>query len=183
VTFRKTTILALALAASLTAGCGSDDEPEGAPIPQQAATDLESRLDEVQRRMDAGGGACADIQNDTKPAVNSIVSSLPAGVDADVRDALQESFDRLFQLSEQDCDEQAGQETAPEPEPEPLPETETDTTETVPPPEETEEVPPPEEETEEEVPPGQDEEPPPGQGGENPGQGNGGGVLVPGEDG
>jgi hypothetical protein len=176
VTFRKTTILVLALAASAAAGCGGDDEePEGAPIPQQAATDLESRLAEVERRMEAGGGACADIQNDSKPAVDSIVSSLPARVDADVRDALQESFDRLFQLSEQECDEQAGQE--PEPEPVPPPDTETEETVTVPPPEETETVPPPEE-TEtvpppEEVPP-EDEE--------NPDQGGGGGVLVPGEE-
>jgi outer membrane biosynthesis protein TonB len=165
----------LVLAAGL-AGCGGDDEPEGAPIPQQAATDLESRLDEVQRRMDAGGGACADIQNDTKPAVDSIVSSLPAGVDADVRDALQESFDRLFQLSEQDCDEQAGQET--EPEPVPPPETETEETVTVPPPEETETVPPPEET--ETVPPPEEV---PTEDEDNSGQGNGGGVLVPGEDG
>jgi hypothetical protein len=179
VTFRKTTILVLALAASAVAGCGGDDEePEGAPIPQQAAVDLESRLAEVERRMDAGGGACADIQNDTKPAVDSIVSSLPSDVDADVRDALQESFDRLFQLSEDECDEQAGQETETDTEPVPPPDTDTEETETAPPPEETETAPLPEE-TEtapptEEVPP-EDEE--------NPDQGNGGGVLVPEEDG
>jgi hypothetical protein len=178
VTFRKTTILVLALAAGAATGCGGDDEePEGAPIPRQAAVDLESRLAEVERRMDAGGGACADIQNDTRPAVDSIVSSLPSGVDADVRDALQESFDRLFQLSEQECDEQAGQEPEPEPVPPPDTDTETEETVTVPPPEETETVAPPEE-TEtvpppEEVPP-EDED--------DSGQGNGGGALVPGEE-
>jgi hypothetical protein len=183
VTSRRTATLILVLAAGLAAGCGSDDEPEGAPIPQQAAADIESRLAEVERRMAAGGGACADIQNDTKPAVDSIVAALPSDVDPDVRDALQDSVDRLFELTEQECDEENGQET--EVQPEPPPETETDTetdtapTETLP--EETEEEPPPEEEQppEEEVPPGQDGELPPGQGGENPSQGNGGGAIVP----
>jgi hypothetical protein len=176
----------LALAAGLSAGCGSDDEDEGAPIPQQAAADLESRLAEVERRLDAGGeGACADIQDDTKPAVESIVASLPSDVDADVRDALQESFDRLFQLSEQQCDEEEGQET--EAEPPPVIETETETTETVPPEEDEEDEEDDEEESPPtevppETPPGQDGELPPGQGGDNPGQGNGGGAIVPGED-
>lgn len=177
-TFRGIYILVLLLAAGLAAGCGSDDEPEGAPIPQQAAADIESRLAEVERRMEAGGGACADIQNDTKPAVESIVASLPSDVDADVRDALQESIDRLFDLTEQECDEQKGQDTETQAEPPPETDTETETvpTETVP--TETEEVPPPEE-TDEELPPGQDGELPPGQGGENPGQGNGGGAVSP----
>jgi hypothetical protein len=179
VIFRKTTTVALALAAGLAAGCGSDDEPEGTPIPRQAAADLESRLAEVERRMDAGGGACADIQNDTEPAVDSIVSSLPSDVDADVRDALQESFDRLFQLTEQECDEQAGQEPEPEPEPVPPPDTETEETVTVPPPEETETVPPPEET--ETVPPPEEEVPPEDE--DSSEQGDGGGVLVPGEEG
>jgi hypothetical protein len=181
VTIRGISILVLLLAAGLAVGCGSDDEPEGDPIPQQAAADIESRLAEVERRMDAGGGACADIQNDTKPAVDSIVTSLPSSVDPDVRSALQDSVDRLFDLTEQECDEQKGQDTEvqPEPPPETETETETDTTPTETLPEETEEAPPPEEEQPEEVPPGQDGELPPGQGGENPGQGNGGGAITP----
>ena len=187
-TFRSITTVILLLAAGVAAGCGSDDEPEGAPIPQQAAADIESRLAEVERRMEAGGGACADIQDDTKPAVESTVASLPSDVDPDVRDALQESVDRLFELTEQECDEQKGQDTEVQPEPPPETETETETdTDTVPTetlPEETEEVPPPEEEQPpEELPPGQDDENPgQGNGGENSGQGNGGGAIVPGED-
>jgi hypothetical protein len=182
VTSRAITTLALLVVAGL-AGCGSDDEPQGAPIPQQAATDIESRLAEVERRMEAGGGACADIQNDTKPAVDSIVASLPSDVDADVRDALQDSADRLFQLTEQECDEEKGQDTQTQTQPELPPETETQTEEvpTEPVPTQTEEEPPPDEQPEEEQPPGQDEELPPGQGGENPGEGNGGGAIVPGE--
>jgi hypothetical protein len=183
----------LALAAGLAAGCGGDEEPEGAPIPQQAAADLEARLAEVERRMDAGGGACADIQDDTLPAVSSIVGSLPQDVDPEVRDSLEQSFERLFQLTQEQCDEQRGQET--DTEEEPPPPVETETTETLPPEdddddegeEEEEEQPPPEEVPTEEVPP---EELPPGQGGDVPGQGGGGsgdgqggggGALVPGE--
>jgi hypothetical protein len=183
---RAKTTLILALAAGLAAGCGSDDEQEGDPIPRQAADDLESRLAEVERRMNARGGACADIQNDTLPAVNSIVASLPENVDADVRDSLEQSFQRLFDLTEEQCDEQKGQEPATAPEPEPLPpvETDTETTETTPPPEDggddgdqgDEEEPPPAEPTTPTPEPDA-----PSEGGEPPGQSAGGGALVPGE--
>jgi hypothetical protein len=174
----------LVLVAGL-AGCGSDDEQKGAPIPQQAASDIESRLAEVERRMDAGGGACDDIQNDTKPAVDQIVASLPSNVDPDVRDALQESVNHLFDLADEECDTEKGQQTETAPAPEPEPETETETTETVPPETETETA-PPETDTGEQTTPGQDGELPPGQGGENPGNGNsngdGGGTFLPGEE-
>lgn len=180
---RGTAALILVLAAGVAAGCGSDDEPEGAPIPPQAAADIESRLAEVERRMAAGAGACADIQNDTQPAVDSIVASLPSDVDPDVRDALQDSVDRLFELTEQECDEEKGQDTQTQPELPPETETQTEEAPTEPAPTETEEEPPPEEDEEEvppeELPPGQDGELSPGQGGENPGQGNGGGAIVP----
>jgi hypothetical protein len=108
--------------------------------------------------------------------VDQVLSSIPNRVKADVRGALRESFDRLFQLVEQQCEE---------------PETETATTETVetvePPPETTETV-PPETET---VPPETEtiptEEPPPGPPETPPGQENGdeegGGVGPPGQEG
>jgi hypothetical protein len=181
VTYRAITTLILLLAAGVAAGCGSDDEPEGAPIPQQAATDIEARLAEVERRMEAAGGACADIQNDTKPAVDSIVASLPSDVDPDVRSALQDSVDRLFELTEQECDEQQGQQTETQAEPPPETETETEA-ETVPTetlPTETEEVPPPETQPSEEAPPEDGDELLPEQGGEGSGQGNGGGAVSP----
>ena len=135
--FRNTTTLLLALAAGLAGGCGSEDE-KGRPIPEQAVVDLDSRLNEVERRMTAAGGACGDIANDSAPAVNAIIESLPAGVDPDVRQALQDGFDRLFTLTGEQCDETKGQETEtetetdPEPLPEPEPETETETAPTVP---------------------------------------------------
>ena len=181
-TLRRTTTTALLLLATGLAACGSDDERKGDPIPQQAAADIESRLAEVERRMDAGDGACDDIQNDTKPAIDQIVASLPSGVDPDVRDALQESVDHLFDLADEECDTEKGQTTeTPPPTVESTPETEPETTETTPPPET--ETAPPETDTGEVTPPGQDGGLPPGQGGENPGNGNsggnGGGTFLP----
>jgi hypothetical protein len=180
VRLRWTATFLLALAAGL-GGCGSDDEQDGAPIPAESARQLDERLDEIERRFQFAGGACADISADSEPAVRNILASLPSDVDPDVRDALEESFDRLFALTAEQCDEQQGQDTETEPEPDPETDVETETipTESLPEPTE-EEPPPPEEETDEELPPeglppGQDEELPPGQGG-------GGGVLSPGED-
>jgi hypothetical protein len=187
---RTTTTLALVLAAGLAAGCGSDDE-EGAPIPAGAAQQLESRLAEIERRFDFAGGACNDILDDSQPAVADIIYSLPDDVDPDIRDSLEQSFVRLFELTEQECDEEAGQETETETEPPPVIETEPETTETVPPPEEEDE----EGDEEEEAPPPVETAPPettppdqgggavPGQSGELPGQGDGGGALVPQEGG
>ena len=112
--FRTSTALLIALVAATAAGCGSDDE-KGSPLPEQAVVDLESRLDEVERRMTAGGGACADITNDSAPAVDGIIQSLPSDVDPDLRQALEDGFSRLFTLTAEQCDETKGQQTEPEP--------------------------------------------------------------------
>jgi hypothetical protein len=121
VTPRTITTLLLAIAVVATAGCGADEETKPS-IPADSAQALEARLDEVQRRFDAGGGACGDIINDTQPAVQSILASLPQSVDADVRSAVTDSFDRLFELSAEQCDDEE-QSTTPT-------KTETQTTET-----------------------------------------------------
>jgi hypothetical protein len=133
VRLRTTTALLSALVAATAAGCGSEDE-KGSPLPEQAVVDLESRLDEVERRMTAGGGACADITNDSAPAVDGIIQSLPSDVDADVRQALEDGFTRLFTLTAEQCDETKGQQTEPEPAPEPETDTQTETipSETIP---------------------------------------------------
>jgi hypothetical protein len=138
VRLRTSTALLLALCAVTSAACGSEDK-KGSPLPQQAVVDLESRLDEVERRMAAGGGACADIANDSAPAVEGTIQSLPADVDPDVRRALREGFDRLFTLTQEQCDEAKGEQPAPEPPPETetTPETETETVPTEPVPTET----------------------------------------------
>lgn len=177
---RITTLLAMA-ACLVAVGCGSDDE--GKPIPASIADQLQTRLNEIERRFEFGNGACGDIENDSRPAVNQLIASIPDNVDADVRQALQDGFDRLFVLSEDECGqgEQAETDTdtdaTPTPEPEPQPEPTTtvtvppDTTETTPPPQtQTQPAPP---ETEEQVPPGQGGAAPGGGQGGNGGNGNG----------
>ena len=152
---RALAFLMAALVLSLVAaGCGGDEEGKGLP-PAQVQL-LDGRLDETQRRLDDGSaGACRDILNDTRPEVGKIIDSLPNDVDADVRDALVESFDNLWSLVGDRCQEaqrdEESQQPEPEPEPEPEPtqpettqtettETDTTTTETTPP--ATEELPP-----------------------------------------
>jgi hypothetical protein len=182
-------------AGALAAGCGSDDE--GTPIPANIANQLQTRLDEIERRFEFGNGACADIENDSKPAVEQLVSSVPNDVDADVRQALRESFDRLFELTAEQCEQQQTETQpapTPTPEPEPVPTEpappETTETEALP---ETETTPPPEQ-TETSPPPTQGEEDEGGEGGDGgegggsgagqggsgvTGEGGSGGVLVP----
>lgn len=149
---RTTTTLLIALAAGLAAGCGSEEE-QGEPIPADSVAALERQLVSIENRFAAGGGACGDITGGADPnstAVQQAIDSLPENVDPDVRQALQDGFDRLFTLTTDQCDEQQGQDTTTEEQPT---ETETQPTETEPPPTETE--PPP---TETEPPP--TEEPP-----------------------
>jgi hypothetical protein len=196
---RATTTLILALAAGLAAGCGGDEE-SGEPIPADQAAALQRQLDSIENRFQFGGDACADITGNADPnttAVRSVIDSLPQDVDPDLRDSLEQSFERLFELVQQQCDTEKGQEEEPAP-------VETEPTETIPPEddegdegEEEEEQPPPEEEeppvTEPpaEVPP-EDPTDTTGQGGAGTGnsgqggsgtagQGGGGGALVPGD--
>jgi hypothetical protein len=156
------------------AGCGGDDE-EGAPIPADQVQLLERRLTETENRLSDGSvGACEDILNDTRPEVQGILASVPNDVDADVRSALGQSFDRLWVIVEQECRQREPAET-PDPEPEPAPAPPETETETAPPETETEETPPDEEEL-----------PPEGDGDNDgliPEGGGGGGGVGPGEEG
>jgi hypothetical protein len=173
VTILKRISILLALCACLAAaGCGSDDESKGDPIPAQQAAELQNRLDETEARLANGSvGACQDILDDTMPEVTRILSGLPGSIDADVRDALEESFDNLWSLVESECqdlkpDEPVQTETDTEPETTPT-ETQPEPTETAPPPTDTTTAP--------------DEMPLPNDGdgdngGEIPPSGNGGGV-------
>ena len=77
-------------------------------------------------------GACLDViqdnpSGDNLTTVNDIIDSLPGRVDQNVRDALQRSFDHLFDLVGQRCDELQQTKTTP------TETTETQTVETVPP--------------------------------------------------
>jgi hypothetical protein len=112
----------------LLGGCGS--HKEGKPIPRAQVAELEKQLGSIERRLRYGDGACGDIQDDNLPSVRRLVDALPHNVDADVRDALSQSFDRLFQLTSDQCDAAKNQRTTPEttPQPAPLPPTPTTTT-------------------------------------------------------
>jgi len=168
--------LLLALGACVAAaGCGSDDEG-GKRIPAAQANQLRNQLDIVQARLDNGSeGACKDIldaQDANDDAVASILSSLPNGVDPDVRDALEESFDNLWSLVEDKCNElkpdEPTQTETTQPEETTPTETETEPTETTPPPTDTEPTTP----EEQPLPPDGDGN----SGGAIPPDGNGGGV-------
>jgi hypothetical protein len=161
------------------AGCGGDEE--GEPIPAQAAQALQAELDGVQARIDNGSaGACNDIlEGDRGPnleRVQQLLDGLPNDVDPDVRTALEDSFDRLWELVQQDCDDKAEDEEQQEPQPEPEPTPTEPEPEPEPTPTETEPEPEPEP-----VPTEPEEAPLPPEGdgdneGEVPGEGNGGGV-------
>jgi hypothetical protein len=176
VTILKRISLLLALGACVAAaGCGSDDEG-GKGIPAAQANQLRNQLDIVQARLDNGSeGACKDIlsaQDANDDAVTEILNSLPNGVDPDVRNALEESFDNLWSLVESKCNDLKPDEPT---ETQTTPPEETTTEETTPP-ETTETTPPPTETT---TPP--ETEPLPDEGDGNnggaiPPDGNGGGV-------
>ena len=121
-------LVALALCV-VGAGCGGDDEGKGLPSAQVQL--LNGRLDETQRRLDDGSaGACRDVLNDTKPEVGKIIDSLPNDVDADVRDALVESFDNLWSLVDDRCQEAEQEEESQQPTETDQEQTDTNTTPT-----------------------------------------------------
>jgi len=116
-------LLALALVA---AGCGGDDE--GKPIPAASATALNAQLDGVQARLDNGtAGACKDILEGPRgpnlEQVNRIIESLPNDVDSDIRSALQDSFDNLWDRVQETCDDLSQKQESQQP-------TQTETTQT-----------------------------------------------------
>jgi hypothetical protein len=127
----QTLLVIPAALALLTAGCGKDKE--GRPIPASQAAELQRQLDSIESRFRFGDGACNDIQRDNVPTVERMLNQIPPSVDRDVKNAARDSFDRLFQLTAAQCDEQKGQETTP---------TQTETTPT-----QTETTPPTETET------------------------------------
>jgi hypothetical protein len=167
--------LAIVAMGMALAGCGSDEE--GKPIPEEVAADIDLLLDKIQGQIDQGSlGACNDIKkpDQTFEALQAAVERVPSSVDADVRDALGQSVERLSDLIDEECSSREP-ETTTEPE-----QTETVTIETVPEetvPEETvpEETVPDEEEDDGE---GAPEDTPglgPPEGGTGPPSGGGGG--------
>jgi len=106
---RYLTALLVVLAALFVAGCGSDKEPKPS-IPAASTAELLSQLTSIEQRFDFGDGACNDIP-DNQQTVNDTIASLPSSVDSDVRNALQDSFDHLFDLTSSQCDAKKGQQT------------------------------------------------------------------------
>jgi len=182
---RRTHAALLAVAAllamvALAAGCGSDDEGGGGkPIPSAQVSALNNQLDSIESRFDQGGGACDDILrgDDTiVAAVQAQLDQIPKSVDADVRRALRDSFQRLFNQVQSECDTSKGQETTPTE----TTTTETQTTETQP--TETETQPPETETQTTQEPPGQakpKKRKPPKGGGEDGGQDGGAQSTTP----
>jgi hypothetical protein len=113
----------IALLALAAAGCGGGDKPKPS-LPPATVAKLNERLDTVERQLNVGGGACADIVNNTRPVIENDLGNLPDSVDPDARKALNESFDRLFQLVDEQCD------TSTEPAPTTTQETQTQETQT-----------------------------------------------------
>ncbi len=181
----RTALIVLLGVCLAAAGCGSDEE--GAPIPAESAAVLQNQLNSVESRINGSLGACEDVTEPGDPnttPVQDAIDGLPGDVDQDVRDALQQGFDRLFELVEQRCaerQEETDTETTPEPAPETDTETETetdttDTTDTFP----TETEPTtPTDTTEEPTTPTVPEEPSDGEGAD----GQGGGSLFEGDNG
>jgi hypothetical protein len=111
---RPTLAFAVALLAAAIAvtGCGGDDKGKG--IPAATATALNTQLDGVKARLAQGSaGACRDIldapdsRGPNKKNVENLIDEMPDDVDSDVKSALEDSFDHLWDLVQQECDDKA----------------------------------------------------------------------------
>jgi hypothetical protein len=109
VRLRTAISLLLAIAACAAAGCGSDKEPKPS-IPQANTNALLQQLGSIEDRFKFGDGACNDIA-ENQTIVNDQIAALPKSVDSDVRSALQDSFDHLFDLTSSQCDTKKGENT------------------------------------------------------------------------
>ncbi|HKP22176.1 MAG TPA: hypothetical protein VJT68_11695, partial [Thermoleophilaceae bacterium] len=161
-------LVIVAVSVAVATGCGGDEEGKGIPV--ATADTLNAQLDKVEERIQQGSaGACKDIlegpRGPNKDQVQEAIDSMPDDVDSDVKSALQDSFDHLWDLVEQDCEDKASEQEQQDTTPT---ETQTDTT---PAQTETETTPTqPEETTPTETTPPAEEELPGGEG-----NGNGGG--------
>ncbi|MDQ3647694.1 MAG: hypothetical protein M3433_03760 [Actinomycetota bacterium] len=138
---RLLTLLSLCLLALALAACGGDDPGEG--VPSSTAQSLLAELGAVERRLDQGSvGACEDVLNQSVPAIQRRLDSLPGATDPQLRSALDDSFATLRTLSEQECDTRRQEAEDRKKETETTPAVPTPT-EPIPPPPTTETTPPP----------------------------------------
>lgn len=144
-TVRVLTLLSLCLLALALAACGGDDPGEG--LPSSTAQSLLAELGAVERRLDQGSvGACEDVLNQSVPAIQRSLDSLPGATDPRLRSALDDSFATLRTLSEQECDTRRQKAEDRRKETETTPTVPTPT-EPIPPPPTTQTTPPPTTET------------------------------------
>lgn len=95
------TVLCLAAAGGLAAGCGGDEEPDPS-IPLDSAQTLVSTLQEVQANVD--NGSCL-VAADKVQELQDELSQLPSEVNQDVLDALQRGALSLGDLVDEQCDQ------------------------------------------------------------------------------
>ena len=93
-------LASIALAAPL-AGCGNGNEDHSKLLSANRATQLRSSLDEVERQLDDGD--CEGAAN-TVLAFQQKVNSLPARLNASLRDALTSGAVRLQRQVETQCE-------------------------------------------------------------------------------
>jgi hypothetical protein len=170
----------IACAALLAAGCGSDEE--GKELPAASVTELNRQLAFIERAVDVpSAGSCRSVLEGSQPnraRVESILDELPTDVDPELRDATRDSFERLFELVEQECQDREQDESRTDTETETTPpETETETTDTETTPTETETTPV------ETLPLEAPKQKKPKQQNGNGNSGEGGGSLAPGQEG
>ncbi len=143
---RQIAVVAAALSLSTVTGCGESDEPPGRKLPPGVTQTLLQQLESVGDRVAAGvAGACDDIyasaaEDGNFEPIDSALSSIPSDVDPEIRAALEQSFERLEQLVDQECEEiRAAEQQEPDPAPDEAIPDETTEKETAP--EETETTP------------------------------------------
>jgi hypothetical protein len=90
-----------ALAATVIAGCGSDD----GTIPPDNARDLITRLEAIDEQVSLG--QCSEAQTQAETFASD-VEELPGSVDNEVQRGLEESASRLVSLTSSECEPEEG---------------------------------------------------------------------------
>jgi hypothetical protein len=116
-------IVLAAVTGIVIAGCGSDE----GTIPQDSAEALTNRLDSIESNV--GEGRCPEAEAQAE-GFKSDVNLLPASVEDDVKQGLQEAASQLVNLTTDDCEPESGATDAGGVVPTDATETEPTTTET-----------------------------------------------------
>jgi hypothetical protein len=90
-------------------GCGDGGQEDGR-LPRTTASQLQAMLDEIEQTVASGD---CDRAGERAGALTQRAKSLPAGVSADLRDALESGASRLQTLVAQQCEQPAPATEAP----------------------------------------------------------------------